>query len=291
MFKRAVFTDEVSQDFEAVIALCKEYGLEGIEVRSVWNRPPQELTDDDIRRMESLLAGSGLAICSIASPFYKCDIDSPTERREHLDILRRCCDLAEAFGCDIIRGFTFWRKMPLDAYTDRILSEFEEPVRILEEKNKRLAIENEASTLIGTGKRLRAFLERLGTDRVGSMWDAANCIFDLDEPETPYPDGYEEIKDRMIHMHLKDARINPESGEPEVTKVGEGDIDFRGQFRTLIDDGYTGYVSLETHWRPVALDADTLDRPGGAAFSEGGELATRLCMENWDAMLEELGAL
>jgi sugar phosphate isomerase/epimerase len=289
MFKRAVFTDEVSQDFAKAVEVAQEYDLDGLEIRSVWDKPPQDIDSADIDRMKQIMSGTDLVVCSIASPFYKCDIDNPTECTEHLDILRRCCAVADAFGCDVIRGFTFWRKMPLDDYTDELLKAFEEPVRILEENNKRLAIENEASTLIGTGERLARFLERLGTDRVGSMWDAANCIFDLDEQEQPFPEGYEAIKNRMIHMHLKDARRNPETGEPEVMPIGDGDIDFRSQFRKLVADGYDGFVSLETHWRPTALDEETLNRPGGADFSEGGEYASRLCLDNWDAMLSEIG--
>ncbi len=288
MFKLAIFTDEVSQDIERAVSLAKEYGLDGLEIRSVWDKPPQDLNDADISKIKSMADDAGLRVCSIASPFYKCDIDNPTERAEHLDILRKCCDLADALGTDIIRGFTFWRKMPIDNYWDELLRGFDEPVKILEEKKKIVAIENEASTLVGTGKRLRRFLDELGSDRVRAMWDPANCIFDLDEPEVPFPDGYMAIKDLMPHMHLKDARHN-EKNEPECTPIGDGDIDFRGQFKQLIADGYDGYVSLETHWRPTRLSEDELNRPGGANFSKEGEYASRICLDNWFAMLRELG--
>jgi sugar phosphate isomerase/epimerase len=30
--------------------------------------------------------------------------------------------------------------------------------------------------------------------------------------------------------------------------VGEGEIDYRGQVRALRESGYTGYLSLETHY-------------------------------------------
>ena len=290
MFKRAVFTDEVSQDFARVIEVVKEYEFEGIEIRSVWDNPPQEIPDEDIEKMQDLLKGTGLTICSIASPFYKCDIDNEKERAQHLDILRRCCDVADAFDCDIIRGFTFWRKLPLDNYMDDVLKAFEEPLKILEERNKRIAIENEASTIIGTGRRLAKFLGKLDTPRVGSMWDAANVVYDMDEEEVPFPDGYEAIKDRMIHMHLKDARIDPETNEPVTTLIGEGDIDYVGQFKKLVEDDYSGFVSLETHWRPTALTEDQMNRPGGASFSEGGEYASRMCIDKWNEILTQIGA-
>jgi hypothetical protein len=53
-------------------------------------------------------------------------------------------------------------------------------------------------------------------------------------------------------------------------------------------DGYDGYVSLETHWRPVKLSEELLNRPGGEKFSESGELASRICLENIMKMMEKL---
>jgi len=289
MFKLSLFTDEVSQDFERAVMLAREYELDGIEIRSTWDKPPQALNTDDIRQMRDILRGTGLIVCSIASPFYKCAVDNPRERMEHLEILRRCCMLADAFDCRIIRGFTFWRKLPIEAYWTDILKGFDEPAKILEERDKVLAIENEASTMVGTGRRLARLLDRLDSGRVAAMWDPANSLFDEQEPEVPFPDGYDAICGRMPHMHLKDAAKDPKTGKAATVPIGEGDIDFRGQFDALVADGYDGFVSLETHWRPTALSEDQLNRPGGAAFSKEGEYATRLCLDNWFSILKELG--
>lgn len=288
MFKLSVFTDEISQDLEHAVSVAKEYGLDGLEIRSVWDKPPHLLSDQDIARIKGIVDGSGLTVCSIASPFYKCEIDDAGERAEHMDILRKCCDLADALGTNVIRGFTFWRRSPMDDWWTETLRGFDEPVEVLQARGKTLAIENEASTMVGTGERLRRFLTELDAGCVGAMWDPANCIFDLDEPETPYPDGYEAIREFMPHMHLKDARLD-ESGTPVCTPIGEGAIDFRSQFRALVADGYEGFVSLETHWRPTALSEDELNRPGGADFSKEGEYASRICLDNLAAMLAEIG--
>ena len=71
--KLAVITDEVSQDLEKVAALAKEFGLSGLEIRSVWNKAPHELDKTDIARIKKILADYGMEVCSIASPFFKCD--------------------------------------------------------------------------------------------------------------------------------------------------------------------------------------------------------------------------
>jgi L-ribulose-5-phosphate 3-epimerase len=59
----------------------------------------------------------------------------------------------------------------------------------------------------------------------------------------PFPDGYSCVRDRVIHVHLKDM-----DGEGNWTKMGTGVVDYQGQLRALADDGYEGVLSLETHY-------------------------------------------
>jgi len=106
--------------------------------------------------MKTMLDDAGLAVCCIASPFFKCDIASPTEIARHHDILRRCGEIAHVFGINLVRGFTFWRKGPYEKA--RILDLYQPVVKICEEEDIVIGIENEASTFIGTGHRLADFL-------------------------------------------------------------------------------------------------------------------------------------
>ena len=99
------------------------------------------------------------------------------------------------------------------------------------------------------------------------------------------------MKPFMIHMHIKDAvKDSAAEGGARCVPVGDGGyIDYPAQFQALMDMGYQGACSLETHWRPqAALDEDLLNRPGGAAFSAGGEEASRICLEKINAMIAGL---
>ena len=285
MFKLAVFTDEVSQDFARAVDFAGKFGLDGLEIRSVWDTPPQDQGPEIRRKMDEALKGTGLEIASIASPFYKCKIDDEADRRRHLEILRRSIDLGRHFGTKIVRGFTFWKLDDVEANWARILDLFEEPVKILEAEDAILGIENESSTNHGGGAIVRRFIDDVGSPRVKAIWDPANSVH---FGEVPYPDGYEHVKDLLCHVHLKDARVNPQTGKHENCPVGEGEIDIAGQFVALATDGYDGYVSLETHWRPKALDEETLNRPGGSTFSLNAETASRICLQNIHAMLTDL---
>lgn len=285
MFKLGVFTDEIDQDFQRAVDVSLEFGLQGLEVRSVWDTKPQDLSDEQVARMKAILAGTGLSVCSIGSPFFKCDIDKADERAQHLDILRRSIRLANAFECPVVRGFTFWRKGPAAARWEEILDAYDEPARLAAEAGVIIGIENEAACMIGTGEEVARFVRDLDRPSVRVTWDCANAF---DDGEVPYPDGYGHVKDLLCHVHLKDARVNPETGKKENWIVGEGEIDIAGQFVALAKDGYEGYVSLETHWRPKSLDQDLLNRPGGSAFSLNAETASRVCLQNIRTMLKDL---
>lgn len=287
-FQLAVFTDEISQDLDKALAVAREYNLDGVEIRSVWDRPPQALDHRDVAEVKRLINRSGLRVCSIGSPFLKCDVDSPDEYRQHLDILDRCIALADALRAPLIRGFTFWRKGPLGDYWDRILDHFPEPVRKIERAGLVLGIENEHSTFIGTGRDLARFLAAVDSPHLRAVWDPANSVHDVDGNEVPYPDGYEALRNWIAHVHIKDAGKN-EAGKPVPACLGDGVIDLKGQLRALDRDGYEGFVSLETHWRPQALSDEELERPGGAHFSQEGEYATRRCLEWLEAALAEMG--
>lgn len=303
MFKLAVFTDEVSQDLERVIQVCKDYELDGVELRSLWDKPPHELSDDEIARLRDRLWEESLEVCCIASPFFKCDLGNRAHYEEHIGILKRCCEVAHRLGTDIVRGFTFWTNHDPESVWSDILANFEEPKRILADEDIRLGIENESSTMVGSARLCAKFLEDVDSPNIHAIWDACNEIHynaEHGQPQDgtyaegfdrPFPEAYERVKDRIIHVHIKDGEANPAQKTARCVRVGEGVLDFPGQLRALSDDGYDGYISLETHWRLSGdLSQDLINRPGGADYSQTGELASRLCLDNLTAMVQELYA-
>ena len=221
-----------------------------------------------------------MSVCSIASPFFKCDLGNDEHYQEHLGILRRCIEIAHAFDCNVIRGFTFWKTGPARDVWQQLLDAYQEPIRILEAEDCIIGIENEASTHIATAAEAEALYKDLASPRIKAIWDPANEVY-ADDGELPFPTAFERMKPNLIHVHLKDA-VRDESGEPHCAPIGEGGyIDYPGQLQALVDMGYEGACSLETHWRPAQqLDEDLLNRPGGATFSALGEEASRICLDN-----------
>lgn len=291
MFTISVISDEISQDFSRIVAVAKDFPiLKGVEPRSVWDKGLPALSDEDCRKIKQMADDAGLRIVALASPFFKCDLGDAQQYAQHLDYLRRFAEIAHLWDTLIVRGFTFWRTGPAASVWQQLLDAFEEPLRICEQEDIYLGIENESSTHIATAAEAARLYQDISHPRFRAIWDPANEVF-AEEGELPFPDAWERVKPWVIHVHLKDAVKDPSAPEgARCVPIGEGGyIDFPGQFRALREMGYRGACSLETHWRPQKeLDADLLNRPGGAAFSEGGEEASRICLGNIARMLEGL---
>ena len=289
-FTLGVISDEISQDLEIVIETAKDYDLDSVEIRSVWDVRVQNLTDEHLKKLKKELDDAGLKVSSVASPFLKCDIDNEEEYQEHISIFRRCIEIGRQLETDIVRGFTFWRKeglRGLPKYWSRLVEKFSLPTEIAEREGVTLAVENEQSCFIGTGTDLARFLKEIDSKNVKAIWDPGNAYYD-EAREQAYPVGYEAVKPWIVHMHLKDVVIDKETGKPRCVPIGTGEVDIQGQLKALKEDGYTGCVSLETHWRPKALDEELIEKPGGREFSSSGEYATRVCLENLRKMIQAL---
>lgn len=288
MFKKGVITDEISQEIKVAAELATRYHLDGVEIRSVFDKAPHLLEKQDIKEIKAVLDGSGLSVCNISAPFFKCELDSDTEYKEQIDILHRCIALGQELGTNCLRGFTFWAHAPFEEKLDEIVAKFEEPIKILEKENAMLLLEFDPSVYASCAAKTVEVLKKINSPSVKALWDPGNDIYAADN-EVPYPDGYEIIKPYIAHIHLKDAKKFPD-GTVKGVPVGEGDVDFKGQLKRLIEDDYNGWVVLETHYRPsVQLDEKILARPAGNKFSYMGYEGSEECLIKWYKMLEELG--
>jgi sugar phosphate isomerase/epimerase len=259
--KLAVITDEITQEFERALDVMCEFDVTGAELRGLWGTNVADLDASQVARARQALADRDMHVVCLATPMFKCDLRSDESEilgRMHLakarglseqnELLRRCCGLAHQFGTDLIRVFTFWRKSELTPQIEeQIVDAFAEPVKIAEEEGVTLVLENEHACFIGTGSEAARVLSAIDSPRVRAVWDPGNALF---AGEEPYPAGYAEIQPFVRHVHIKDAITDRETGTLRWCVVGEGDIDYAGQFEALHRDGYAGYISLETHYIP-----------------------------------------
>lgn len=277
----AVITDEIDADLGRALDVMAEYGVKAAELRGLWDKNIADAPHEYWRRAKGLLDARGMHVVGIASPFYKCGL--PGEEAEgptgplhsasarglgdQIALLNHCIEAARFFDTNLIRVFSFWRHGTLTPeIEEKIVDAFAEPAAIAERAGIILGLENEHACYLGTGAQAGRVLAELNSPAVRAIWDPGNAFMD---GESPFPAGYEAVKPFVTHIHVKDAAVRPGAVKPEWTVVGEGQIDYAGQIAALRADGYSGYLSLETHY-------------GGAG---GKEASSRACLKGLQELL------
>ncbi len=243
MLNISIISDEISQDFEHALKVIKELGANYVELRTLWNRYVVELSNSQIHEIKNLIDRYEVRVSHVCSPTFKIYIDDEKGYREHLSILKKAIEISKFFDLGYTRIFTFWWQGSLDLYIDRIVEKFQPAIELAEKEGIYLIVENENSCFIGTGTELQQFLNKLKSKWVKVLWDPGNTFF---ARETPYPYGYNKIKDYVLYIHLKDAAV--ENGRFVFKPIGKGMIDYEGQLRDVVNKGII--LSLETHYVP-----------------------------------------
>lgn len=262
-FRLSVINDEISQDFDhACSVAARDFGLEWIELRGWWNKNVTELDSAEIDRSLAILKKYNLRVTDIASPLFKTDWpgapqskESPRRDRFNSDadfkqqdaLLDHCIALARTFGTDSIRCFDFWRLEDQKPYRQAINEKLRKAAQACAKSNLVLLLENEMSCNTATGEEAAATLAAVTEPNLMLNWDPGNAA--TFPGNTPYPDGYNLLpKNRVGHCHCKDVKREA-AGKWEWAPVGAGVVDWVGQFRAFVRDGFRFAVSLETHWR------------------------------------------
>ena len=262
-FRLSVINDEISQDFEQACSIAShDFGLQWIELRSMWNKNVTDLKPNEIDSALEILDRYMLRVTDIASPLFKTDWpgapvskESPHHDQFHASfdfeqqdkLLEHCIRLAKAFRTDRIRCFDFWRLEDQKPYRDAINRKLREAAHTCGKHNLLLVLENEMACNTATGEEAAATLAAVPESNFMLNWDPGNAA--TFAGIMPYPDGYNLLpKQRIGHCHAKDVVRKPE-GKYEWAPVGAGVVDWVGQLKALQRDGYSYAVSLETHWR------------------------------------------
>jgi sugar phosphate isomerase/epimerase len=270
-FHLGVITDEITQDFEKALLWVKGFGLEWVELRFVWDKYVTDFTADDVKRAKNLLAKYGMKVSVVDSPYFKTLLPGTESKfgegkadplqsdfAQQGVLLERAIAQAKKFGTDKVRIFSFLRVAEPKTVFDRVAKELEKTAAIAKSEGIRLVLENEFSCNVATGAEGAAMLNAVNSPALGLNWDPGNAYA---AGEIPYPKGYESLdKKRMWHMHLKDAAPAPKGEEAKWMPIGSGKINFLGQFRALIKNGYEGTMSLETHYLNAAKNKEASSR-------------------------------
>jgi L-ribulose-5-phosphate 3-epimerase len=272
MFELGIISDEISDDFERACSLVRAWGMERVELRTLWEKNVLELDPDEVAAAKSIVERHGLTVTALCTPVFKSPLSgvpadvtadfalAGMERFEdQLALLRRSCGLAKVFGTELVRVFTFFKE-PWDAgLVTAIALKLAAAAELARAAGTRLVIENEPACAVGSGRQLGELDATLLAqapdlaDVIALLWDPGNAVT-AGEADA-FPGGYRALDPaRIAHVHLKD--VEHDAHGFRFVPVGQGAIDYRGQLRALIADGYRGVLVLEPHYRPEGLSRE-----------------------------------
>jgi L-ribulose-5-phosphate 3-epimerase len=263
IFRVAVINDEISQDFgHACEVASKEFGMDWIELRGMWNKNILKLDANEIAEARRILEKYKLRVTDIASPLFKVDWPGAPQSKfsprhdqfnadftfdQQPEVLERSIELAKAFQTDRVRLFDFWRLDDQTPYRDAINNQLRAAAIAAAREKIILLLENEMACNTATAAESAKVLAAVRAENFMLNWDPGNGAA---AGERPFPDGYQSLpKERIGHCHCKDVTKKSDGKGYEWAAIGRGIIDWKGQFAALKRGGYTYAVSLETHWR------------------------------------------
>jgi sugar phosphate isomerase/epimerase len=262
-FKVGVISDEISQDFDhACFVIAKEFRLHYVELREMWGKNLQVISDIQIAEALKILARYGLQVTDISSPLFKVDwpgaphsqygskadlhgADEVSFKKQE-EILERSISLAKQFKTNKVRCFDFWRIDDIKPYRGAINHQLQQSAQKAAKQNIMLVLENEFACNTATGREAAATLAGVPSRNLALNWDPGNAVmrgeFDA------FPNGWDALpKHRIHHCHVKNA-VKDNTGKTVWSPVDIGYIDWTAQFRALTKIGYSDAVNLETHW-------------------------------------------
>jgi L-ribulose-5-phosphate 3-epimerase len=255
----AAITDEFSPDLDVALDAMASVGMTGAELRTIGGRNIIDLDDAAVDSVYRRVEARGMTVVSIASPLLKCVLpdgpaldtrfqqDAFASRHTYADqprLTERAFQIADRTGARIIRVFSYWRTVDPARVFDAVLTALGGLADAAAPRGITIGLENEHACNIGTGAETARVLAALDHPALGVIWDPANALV---AGEVPYPGGYRSLPPaRVVHVHAKDCDVHGHT--PTWGPTGEMSVDWVGQLAALKKDGYTGWISLETHW-------------------------------------------
>ena len=262
-FNLSILTDEISQDFgHACEVASREFGMGHVDLREAGGKNLMNWDAAQIADVQKVLERFKLRVACLATPIFKVDWPAAPKSpfspardefgaaftyQQQPELLERAFELARTFNTDRIRIFDFWRLEDQKPHRQAIDDVVRAAAVKAGSRGMTLVLENEYACNTATGAEAARLVSAIPEKALEITWDPGNAQF---RDEVPYPGGYAPIpKQRIGHIHCKDAARSADGKKWVWMAMGKGVIDWAGQFRALKADGYRHAVTLETHWR------------------------------------------
>ena len=247
-----IWSFDPSKPLSEVLKLAKDAGFEGIELSlDVTGPVSMESSEKNLLEVKKAAADIGLSLYSLATgQFWDFPMTSGDKaKREHAaEIVKKQLYAASVLGCDsilVIPGLVNasfipgCEVVPYDVAYDRAFETVSTLAREAEKYKVNIALENVWNQFLVSPLEMRDFIDRVGSQYVGSYFDIGNVVFN------GYPEHWiSALGKRIKKVHFKDYRRSA-GGLHGFVDLLAGDVDWPNVIKALKEVGYDDWVSAE----------------------------------------------
>lgn len=234
------------------LELAKKAGFEGVELalngEGELSMNSSEREIQDIRKTAEDL---GLKLYSLSCGLcwdYRLSDDDEKMREKAKDMIKKQLETAKILGADtilVIPGVVNVefsmpeKKVAYDVVYERALEGLNELKKHAEDLKVNIGLENVWNKFLLSPMEMRDFIDKIGSDYVGSYLDIGNTLY------CSYPEDWVRILgNRIKKIHFKDYRLQA-GGLHGFVDLLAGDVNYPEVVKALNEIGYDDWVSAE----------------------------------------------
>ena len=234
------------------LKLAKDAGFEGVELAlNAEGELSMASTDKEILEVKKIADDLGLSLYSLSSGLcweYRLSDDDKNMREKAKEMIKKQLYTAKLLGADtalVIPGvvnveFSYpEKKVAYDVVYERALEGIGELKSYAEDLKVNIGLENVWNKFLISPMEMRDFIDKIGSDYVGSYLDIGNTLY------CSYPEDWVRILGKRIKkVHFKDYRVMA-GGLHGFVDLLAGDVDYPAVVDALNEIGYEDWVSAE----------------------------------------------
>jgi len=258
-----IITFASDNGFSCVELMCWPFGKADRRYAGVTHIDVASLDDNEINRIRNKLKEKNVSISGLG--YYPNPLHPEKEKSDfYIDHIRKVIDAAARLEIGIMNTFIGADPSKHDDDNFEKFKEIWPPiVRFAEERNVKIGIENcpmfftrdewpSGNNLAHSPALWRKIFETIPSENFGLNYDPSHLLWQMMD----YVKPVYEFRDRIFHVHIKDATVLKERLDDvgilttplqfHIPKLpGLGDIEWRKFFSALYEIGYNGCACIE----------------------------------------------
>lgn len=269
--------DEAGKTVEEQIAAHKELGWNHIEMRGVTSGNFSRISDSDFDKAGRKLDEAGMQVTCFSSEIANWARNIGGDFKIDMDDLRQAVPRMKKLNTKYIRVMSY----PNDGrdetlWHDEVLKRLKELTHIAEEEGIIIAHENCSGWGGVSAENCLKLIEEIDSPSFRILFDTGNPTIEGQNSL----DFYNKVKQYIVYVHIKDARL--ENDSEVFTFPGEGDGHVREVIADLKSSGYEGVLSIEPHLSAVIHEGKEVDDSSNATrvYVDYGRRLEKIVNEN-----------